>query len=212
MHQFWHVIYVQKSATLTGHSALSLDRYRNCAKIFSEFLSSPTMRQVKKATNIYIWLNSTRWRKAVYNILHLQIRHKVKSLLSFPRTTRWKNVTDIAPNLSRVEGILKFFLLFDTASVVVSVSIAATKCHSSMLSKTRQRSVVVFSFFAFLCIVIDFTRSHASTYKDNYVSWSRRKMKGGHFIFYKTPRECTLKWPFGRALHVARNNIIPASF
>lgn len=84
------MIYVQKSATLTGHSALSLDRYRNCAKIFSEFLSSPTMRQAKKATNIYIWLNSTRWRKAVYNILHLQIRHKVKSLLSFPRTTRWK--------------------------------------------------------------------------------------------------------------------------
>lgn len=169
MHQFWHVIYVQKSAMLTGHSALSLDRYRNCAKIFSYFLSSPTLRQVKKATNIYIWLISTRWRKAVCNILHLQIRHKVKNLLSFPRTTRWKNVTDIAPNLSHVEGILKFFLLFDTASVVVSVSIATTKCHSSMLSKTRQRSVVVFSFFAFLCIVIDFTRSHASTYKDNYV-------------------------------------------
>lgn len=67
-------------------------------------------------------------------------------------------------------------------------------------------------FIAFLCIVIDFTRSHASTYKDNYVSWSRREMKGGHFIFYKTPRKCTLKWLFGRALHVARNNIIPASF
>lgn len=152
MHQFWHVIYAQKSATLTGHSALSLDRYRNCAKIFSDFLSSPTLRQVKKATNIYIWLISTRWRKAVYNILHLQIRHKVKSLLSFPRTTRWKNVTDIAPNLSRVEGILKFFLLFDTASVVVSVSIAATKCHSSMLSKTRQRSVVVFSLLRFCAL------------------------------------------------------------
>ena len=109
-------------------------------------------------------------------------------------------------------GYIEIFLLFDTASVVVSVSLAATKCHSSMLSKTRQRSVVVFSFFAFLCIVIDFTRSHASTYKDNYVSWSRREMKGGHFIFYKTPRKCTLKWLFGRALHVARNNIIPASF
>ena len=152
MHQFWLVIYVQKSATLTDHSALSLDRYRNCATIFSDFLSSPTMRQVKKATNIFIWLISTRWRKAVYNILHLQTRHKVKSLLSFPRTTRWKNVTDIAPNLSRVEGILKFFLLFDTASVVVSVSIAATKCHSSMLSKTRQRSVVVFSLLRFCAL------------------------------------------------------------
>lgn len=67
-------------------------------------------------------------------------------------------------------------------------------------------------FIAFLCIVIHFTSSHASTYKDNYVPWSRREMKGGHFIFYKTPRKCTLKWLFGRALLVARNNIIPASF
>ena len=151
MHQFWLVIYVQKSATLTDHSALSLDRYRNCAKIFSDFLSSPTMRQVKKATNIYIWLISTRWRKAVYNILHLQIRQKVKSLLSFPRTTWCKRHRHCTKFVTR-GGYIEIFLLFDTASVVVSVSIAATKCHSSMLSKTRQRSVVVFSLLRFCAL------------------------------------------------------------
>lgn len=202
---------MQKSATPTDHSALSLDRYRNCAKIFSDFLSSPTLRQVKKATNIYIWLISTRWRKAVYNILHLQIRHKVKSLLSFLRTTRWKNVTDIAPNLSRVEGILKFSC-YSILHLWSSQKYSGHKMSqfNAFKNPATLRSSVL--FIAFQCIVIHFTSSHASTYKDNYVSWSRRRMKGGHFIFYKTPRKCTLKWLFGRALHVARNNMIPASF
>ena len=49
-------------------------------------------------------------------------------------------------------GYIEIFLLFDTASVVVSVSIAATKCHSSMLSKTQQRSVVVFSLLRFCAL------------------------------------------------------------
>ena len=64
-------------------------------------------------------------------------------------------------------GYIKIFLVIRCCTRGRLSKYSGPKMHGSKLPKTRQCSIEVFSFFAPMCIVINYKREHAATYGEN---------------------------------------------
>ena len=67
-------------------------------------------------------------------------------------------------------GYIKIVLVIRCCTCGRLSKYSGHKMHGSKLPKTRQCSAEVFSFFARMCIVINYKREHAATYEKIYDS------------------------------------------